>query len=122
MYESGALGTVAANGIVLLPKEAHVPALDFTNEVDGLTAFITTQNGFFSEVITFRKGQGGLPFAYMLHVTKHIELCRPDKHPNLPSTIDCPHGISEERLVYARTWTDEPYVPWTQLKKKLNVK
>ena len=121
IYQSGALGTVSPGGFVPLP-EVHIPPLDFTHDLDGLTVFITTQSGFFAEVITFRKGSGGFPFAYMLQVTKHIELCRPEKHPNLPSTIDCPHGISEERLVYARTWTDEPYVSWPQLKKKLHVK
>ena len=117
LYESGSLGTVAADGLVILPA-ARIPPLDFTHE-DSLMAFITAQNGWFTELITFRRGIKGRPFEYKFEVRKHIELCRPNKHPNESSLIDCPHGLSEDRLVYLRNWTDEPQFSSTQLKKLL---
>jgi hypothetical protein len=118
VYQSGSVGTVPANELVVLPS-AQIPSLDFLRG-DSLTSFITAQNGEFSEVITFRRGTKGRPFEYRFEVRKHIELCRPDKHPNESSLIDCPHGLSEDRLVYMRNWSDEPQLSSSQLRKLLN--
>jgi hypothetical protein len=118
LYQSGSSGTVPAGGLVILPT-ASIPPLDFIHG-DSLTAFITAQSGEFSEVITFRRGTRGRPFEYRFEVRKHIELCRPDKHPNESSIIDCPHGISEDKVIYIRNWTDEPQLSSTQLKELLN--
>jgi len=112
LYDPITLGNVAPYGIAFLPNITLLPKLSTTSGLDAFVIEITAANGLFTEVLTFRVARDGRPFAYMFEVTKYIELCRPTKHLTGSSLVDCPKGISTNKILYIRSWSDEPPIPW----------